>query len=395
MALQGSGAISLNEIHIEAGGSSGTEASLNDTDIRGLIGKGSGVQMAFNEWYGASAALYSFTSHTFTTGGQGGRLGGDLNDFTTAYSSETWAQNTAYFNVATDGFQRWTVPETADYNFVVAGAQGGGGGGYGAKITFTIGLEQGDKLLLAVGHRGVNTQGLYRPSSGGGASGVFSNAAAGDAEDTNDSIIAVAGGGGGRSYGSNSGLTTNMHGSATTSGYTGVSYPAWNNYAGGSNGYGGAYAGGTGGAGTGGGIYGNGGDQNGSYGFSKYNGWMGGNTRTSGQEKSTGAFGGSGGASVNSGNYRGGGGGGGYSGGGSGVGDGYGSAGRGGGGGSFCAGNGAWWLNFKNGASGVNTQRTISNRTIYGGSTTNTNGNSLSAGNATGAADGYISITKV
>ena len=34
MALQSSGAISLNDIHIEAGGSSGIQASTNDVDIR-------------------------------------------------------------------------------------------------------------------------------------------------------------------------------------------------------------------------------------------------------------------------------------------------------------------------------------------------------------------------
>ena len=54
MALQTSGQISLNDIHVEAGGSSGTQASINDADIRGLISKGSGVQMSFNECYGAS-----------------------------------------------------------------------------------------------------------------------------------------------------------------------------------------------------------------------------------------------------------------------------------------------------------------------------------------------------
>ena len=56
MPLPGSGPISLNDIHIEAGGSSGTQASINDADIRGLISKGSGVSMNFAEWYGASAA---------------------------------------------------------------------------------------------------------------------------------------------------------------------------------------------------------------------------------------------------------------------------------------------------------------------------------------------------
>tara|TARA_A100001015_G_scaffold316413_1_gene430608 strand:+ start:2308 stop:2937 length:630 start_codon:yes stop_codon:yes gene_type:complete len=54
MALQTSGAISLNQIHVEAGGSSGTQASINDSDIRGLISKGSGATMSFSEWYGAS-----------------------------------------------------------------------------------------------------------------------------------------------------------------------------------------------------------------------------------------------------------------------------------------------------------------------------------------------------
>jgi len=65
MALQASGAISLNEIHIEAGGSSGSTASTNDADIRDLIDKSSGATMAFNEWYGAS----SFTARWVGAGG--------------------------------------------------------------------------------------------------------------------------------------------------------------------------------------------------------------------------------------------------------------------------------------------------------------------------------------
>lgn len=56
MPLQTSGTISLNDIHVEAGGSSGSQASINDSDIRALINKSSGAQMAFSEWYGASSA---------------------------------------------------------------------------------------------------------------------------------------------------------------------------------------------------------------------------------------------------------------------------------------------------------------------------------------------------
>ena len=45
MPLPSSGSISLNQIHVEAGGSSGTQCSLNDSDIRGLISKSSQAQM--------------------------------------------------------------------------------------------------------------------------------------------------------------------------------------------------------------------------------------------------------------------------------------------------------------------------------------------------------------
>lgn len=55
MALQNSGAISLNQIHVEAGGTSGTQVSINDADVRGLIGKASGAQSSFSNFYGASA----------------------------------------------------------------------------------------------------------------------------------------------------------------------------------------------------------------------------------------------------------------------------------------------------------------------------------------------------
>jgi len=55
MALPSSGAISLNQMHVEAGGSSGSQVSLNDSDIRDMINKSSGSQMSFSEWYGASS----------------------------------------------------------------------------------------------------------------------------------------------------------------------------------------------------------------------------------------------------------------------------------------------------------------------------------------------------
>ena len=61
MALQTVGQISLNDLHVEAGGTSGTQCSMNDSDIRGLISKGSATQMGMNEWYGASSYSYDFS----------------------------------------------------------------------------------------------------------------------------------------------------------------------------------------------------------------------------------------------------------------------------------------------------------------------------------------------
>lgn len=63
MALQTSGAISLNDMNVEANNPyhSGSNTSINDADIRGLIGKASGATMSFNEWYGASNSLETQT----------------------------------------------------------------------------------------------------------------------------------------------------------------------------------------------------------------------------------------------------------------------------------------------------------------------------------------------
>ena len=55
MALQTSGAISLNDLHVEAGGSSGTTCTLNDADIRDIIGKASGATNSISEYYGQSS----------------------------------------------------------------------------------------------------------------------------------------------------------------------------------------------------------------------------------------------------------------------------------------------------------------------------------------------------
>lgn len=69
MPLPSSGAISLNQIHVEAGGSSGSQAGLNDSDIRAMIGKSSGASNAFSEYYGItnSAPTATYIGRLTTT----------------------------------------------------------------------------------------------------------------------------------------------------------------------------------------------------------------------------------------------------------------------------------------------------------------------------------------
>lgn len=71
MTLQTSGAISLNDIHIELGASSGTTVSLNDTDVRSLVSISSGA-IALDDFYGAS----NTPSWTVTEGQFGGSVFG-------------------------------------------------------------------------------------------------------------------------------------------------------------------------------------------------------------------------------------------------------------------------------------------------------------------------------
>lgn len=89
MALATSGNLTLNDIHQEAGGSSGTACTLNDTDIRGLneasgrvIDNTQGTAIEIADFYGAAQAL-SFVINN----GQSGYYGGGASQ----YKTNGWA----------------------------------------------------------------------------------------------------------------------------------------------------------------------------------------------------------------------------------------------------------------------------------------------------------------
>lgn len=63
MALQTSGAISLNDIHVEMGGTSGSSVSLGDSDIRTVAGSASGA-VAIGSCYGATVVTVTQATQT-------------------------------------------------------------------------------------------------------------------------------------------------------------------------------------------------------------------------------------------------------------------------------------------------------------------------------------------
>lgn len=125
MGLQTSGPISLNDIHQEAGGTSGTTATINDSDIRGLINKGSGATMSFNEWYGASASLTNAVGGNRATYVYNGAHNFNPTATATSYSANyTTSQNDGiiyqyWFDDGTNTLPNSSTPYRINYSITV------------------------------------------------------------------------------------------------------------------------------------------------------------------------------------------------------------------------------------------------------------------------------------
>lgn len=156
----------------------------------------------------------------FSTCGNTGPNGPAQSQCNTTYSSSSLAGLVS----VSGGIQSWTVPVTATYTVVVAGAVGGSatgntgfGGGLGAVLSTQVSLTQGTVLKILVGQAGSN---VTYSAGGGGGTYVISGS----------TPLAVAGGGGGGNY--NGGvhaanaspdqtLTNNTSWNGTTCGYSG------------------------------------------------------------------------------------------------------------------------------------------------------------------------------
>lgn len=156
----------------------------------------------------APAYLYSFSTFTFKTGNTVGPTGANATWlFGNSYSNvgNTWLQNTSYFTTTGNGYQFWTVPETASYQITAAGARSGyptltnnaasiawsaNAAGLGVTMQATVPLIQGQIITIAVGQPSANaptSASFSSPGGGGGTFVVFAN---------NNAPIIVAGGGG-------------------------------------------------------------------------------------------------------------------------------------------------------------------------------------------------------
>ena len=251
--------------------------------------------------------LYAFTSHTFTYANRtpgseyDPQAGPTFAEMKTAYASEIWEENTAWFNSTTRGFQTWTVPKDGTYKIVAKGGRGGSYNatkdGLGGEIEARFVLTEGTKLVIIVGEKGSQPTHQYGGGGGGGASWVLKE----NFQSTVLTDIYVIAGGGGGGHGTQYTTTTGnaqlaASGIAATGGATSTgTYPNGYRYAGGGAGYS---------------SNGNGNTYGNAFGVAPFNGAQGGTYYGNGYTDTRGGFGGGG-----SGRNGEGGGGGGYAGG--------------------------------------------------------------------------------
>ena len=287
---------------------------------------------------------YTTTTLNFTSAGASGPNGP-----TTSQIDSSYGFNMPVSIPGAQGVQLWTVADTSNYTFTVAGASGGslpsGGGaagGAGNIVSGVVNLTAGTLVYIVVGQAGASNP--YQ-ASGGGGTFVFKDSI------TIGNLLFAAGGGGGAGMVNTGYPVAGGDGSTTTNGSAGADatyYGSTNTSSGGAGGTSGS-PGGTGVTvqgslgnstncnGGGGGVGQSGGGGGGGVGSIVTTATFLGGAAGSGPQATAGGFGGGGGSPGGDqfGFGGGGGGGGGYSGGGGGGGGGYG--GRGGGGSSFVA----------------------------------------------------------
>jgi len=208
MALQSSGQISLNDIHVELGESSGTEVSLNDSDVLGLISFSSGSEIELADFYGASSGPTDMTSQG-TINNLNYRQQATASDFISSGGKLRIPSNFyCYSNNINTPALIIDIPCEVTVDGVIMGRGGRGGcsGRYGA---ISAPQSGGDAVRINSGVSGVtiiiNSGAYVFGGGGGGGAGAGSSGMNGSA--------GCAGGGGGAGGGEGGwGLSNNISG---------------------------------------------------------------------------------------------------------------------------------------------------------------------------------------
>ena len=193
MALPSSGTITLDQIHVEAGGTSGTQAGMNDSDIRALIGKNAGTTMSFSEWYGASATVTVAVTSNTTNRNVSSQFG---SNFTANVAKiliinsgvEVGASNLSNYAINVPSGMGGTL------NIQNAGTISGAGGDGSSSGTGGAG---GTAIYIASNNVTVTNTGTIRGGGGGGGKGADGASYI----DSNFSCVGGTGGAGGNGQG--------------------------------------------------------------------------------------------------------------------------------------------------------------------------------------------------
>lgn len=286
MALQTSGSITLNDIHVEAGGTTGTACSINESDIRELIDKTASTEMSFSDWYGATATFsFSISSNTLkgtlsTLATAAGWDGNDLIDCTINSGVYVWSDSTSTAALTID-----VANATVTNNGYIMGQ--GGSGGFNTSSSSGNATDGGPAININAASTTItNNSGAFIAGGGGGGAWSVEDRPAG-------SFFKGGGGGAGGGEGGKGGSNNNSHragasspggtggGGAQAGGgrYTAVN-EGWGSGGGrilpgtahSSSGYTGGGAGGQAGTGGGGGGWGAAGSNGDSFGTTIYGG---------------------------------------------------------------------------------------------------------------------------
>ena len=209
MPLPGSGQITLDQIHQEAGGSTETSAGINDADIRSLIGASSEQNnLSFADFYGASARTVvvlsinnNMNNYNIYTNRTGSYVAGQT-DVQLYINSAAAVGSTSTGLYALDTGTGWASGDTIGIinNGTVKGRGGNGGNGGSAAYNSSVGAGSaggtgGPAFRAQFACSVTNNGSFYGGGGGGGGGGSDYKTTSGKTTDT--FVNGGSGGGGG------------------------------------------------------------------------------------------------------------------------------------------------------------------------------------------------------